>query len=332
MDLKIKTADRRMWREIRDIIPENIFDFHVHSFREDGFLEKIPESLKIYLPCDTKTVLTNLKKTFPGRKIKAILTGWPSIDSDIEKQNEYIALQAEKRNLYFLALVSPHTDLATIEKLLKKKECIGLKPYKCFAKNSEDARITDFIPMGQLEFANHYGLIITLHLSRRAGVVDPVNLRDIINLAEKFPSIKWNLAHCGRSFVIYYIEKHKDCLKELNKENIYFDTAAISDSEVFTYFFSIFGSNKILFGSDSPISFLHGKSVGFGYDWAFIAEETHKITASFPVSPCLLLYEQLMAMHRAFKKVGFTRGDIELIFSINANRIVRDVISRKLKV
>ncbi|MCM8817823.1 MAG: amidohydrolase [Candidatus Omnitrophica bacterium] len=329
MIFKIKNADRRMWREIQREIPKDIFDFHTHSFNVESFVYGIPEALKIYLPCDVKTTMHNLRKAFPGRKLCALITGWPTKNSDIHRQNECVAFQSEKKNLFFLALVSPETKISYIEKFLRKKHCLGLKPYKCFAPAPEEARITDFITLEQLKVANQYGAVVTLHLSKKAGIVDPVNLKDILTLAEKFPLITWNLAHCGRSFVPYYIEKYASRLEQLKKPGIFFDTGAITDVDVFTYFFSIFGSDKVLFGSDSPVSFLHGKCVGFGYDWAFIAEETHKITASFPVSPVLLLYEQVAAMSKAFKKVRFNAQDRELIFSKNARRIVKYVTSRK---
>ncbi|MCM8759558.1 MAG: hypothetical protein NC906_07310, partial [Candidatus Omnitrophica bacterium] len=69
MIFKIKNADRRMWREIQREIPKDIFDFHTHSFNVESFVYGIPEALKIYLPCDVKTTMHNLRKAFPGRKL-----------------------------------------------------------------------------------------------------------------------------------------------------------------------------------------------------------------------------------------------------------------------
>ncbi len=331
MKIKIEHVDRKMLDEINQFIPGTIFDFHIHSFLDSGFNGGVPDSLRVYLPCDIGTVLYNMQLIFPERNKTGIITGWPCTTSDLIKQNDYAADSAKKNNLFFLALVNPLMDNLYLEDIVKKKECVGLKPYKCFAKNPEDARITDYLTMEQIEIANRYGLIITLHLSRKPGISDSLNLNDLYHLSEKYPDVVWNLAHCGRSFIPEYIEKAVGSLKQLMKRNIYFDTAAVTDSEVFTIAFSEFGSEKILYGSDIPVAFLRGKCVGFGYDWAFIADETHSITASFPVSPALLIYEQIMAMCRAFKKTGFIMSDIEKIFFRNSEQIIRKVIKNKDK-
>ncbi len=325
MKPELREVDRKIWSEIGQVIPETIFDFHIHCFREDGFICDIPDSLKVYPPCDIEAVLSNIKTVFPERKTGCILTGWPSTSSNLVKQKDYLSSAAAKNNLFFLALINPDMDIKYLEKIVMKKECIGFKPYKCFADTPEDARITDFITKQQIEMANHHGLIITLHLSKKAGISDPQNIEDLDYLSEKYPSVIWNLAHCGRSFIPDYIEGTIPCLKRLLKPNIYFDTAAVTDSEVFTIVFSEFSPDRILFGSDIPVAFLRGKCVGFGYDWAFIAEETHKITASFPVEPALLLYEQLKAMNKAFRKTGLDRVDIENVFFKNAEKIIRKI-------
>lgn len=331
MNIKIEQVDKRIWDEIKHVIPENIFDFHIHSFLDNSFYGDVPDSLRVYLPCDIDTVLYNMQLIFPERKCTGIITGWPCTTSDLIKQNNYAADSAKKNNLFFLALVNPLMDNLYLEDIVKKKECVGLKPYKCFAKNPEDARITDYLTMKQVEIANKYGLVITLHLSRRPGISDSLNLEDLYYLSEKYPDVVWNLAHCGRSFIPEYIEDAVGSLKQLMKRNIYLDTAAVTDSEVFTIVFSEFGSEKILYGSDIPVAFLRGKCVGFGYDWAFIADETHSITASFPVAPALLVYEQIKAMCRAFKKTGFIMSDIERIFFRNSEQIVRKIIKKKDK-
>ncbi|MCM8765139.1 MAG: amidohydrolase [Candidatus Omnitrophica bacterium] len=329
MKIEIRNVDRKIWAEVSHLIPKKIFDFHIHSFIQSGFIGEIPEFLKIYLPCDIKSVLNNIRLILADRQISGLITGWPSGESDLKKQNDYIATSANENNLLFLVLTKPQLDQSYLETIIKKKQCIGFKPYKCFAKDPEEARITDYISHHQLEIANYYGLVITLHLSRRAGISDSINIEDLSLLAEKYPSIIWNLAHCGRSFIPDYLEKAIGQLSHLKKMKIYFDTAAVNDSEVFSIIFSEFGSEKILYGSDAPVGFLRGRCVGFGYDWAFIAEETHQITASFPVSPALATYEQLKAMNKAFKRLNFLDHETKKVFFKNAQEIVQSIINKK---
>ncbi len=329
MKPELREVDRKIWSEIGQIIPENIFDFHIHCIYEGGFTGRIPDPLKIYLPCDIEAVLDNMRTVLPERKTTGIITGWPAITADLLKQNDYISSSAARNNLFFLALTAPQMDARYLENIAKKRECVGFKPYKCFADFPEDARITDYITEKQIEIADHYGLIITIHLSKRAGISDPLNLEDLDRLSEKYRSVFWNLAHCGRSFIPDYIENAAVHLKRLMKRNIYLDTAAVTDNEVFTIVFSEFGPDRILYGSDIPVSFLRGRCVGFGYDWAFITEETHSITASFPVKPALLLYEQIKAMNKAFRKTGFKMPEIEKIFFRNSEKIIQKITKGK---
>ncbi|MCM8822787.1 MAG: amidohydrolase [Candidatus Omnitrophica bacterium] len=329
MKVEIRDVDRKIWSDVSHFIPEKIFDFHIHTFQSWGFSSEIPEPLRIYLPCDIKSILSNIRLILVNREMSGLITGWPSTQSDLIKQNEYIASSADENDLFFLALTDPQFDQSYLETLIKKKQCIGFKPYKCFAKNPEEARITDYISQQQLEIANRYGLVITLHLSRKAGISDPLNIEDLSLLAERYPSIIWNLAHCGRSFIPDYLENSIKQLSHLKKMKIYFDTSAVNDNDVFTIIFSEFGPEKILYGSDVPVSLLRGRCVGFGYDWAFIAEQTHKITASFPVSPTLVIYEELKAMKKAFKRLNFSGNEAERIFFKNAIEIVKMVMNHK---
>ncbi|MCM8765120.1 MAG: amidohydrolase [Candidatus Omnitrophica bacterium] len=332
MKIEIRNVDRKIWAEVSHLIPEKVFDFHIHSFTHSGFIGEIPELLRIYLSCDINSVLNNIHLILANRKISGLITGWPSAMSDLRKQNDYIASSADENDLFFLILTNPQLDQSYLETIIKKKRCIGFKPYKCFAKNPEEARITDYMSHEQLEIANHFGFVITLHLSRKAGISDQFNIEDLSLLAERYPSIIWNLAHCGRSFIPDYLENSIKQLSHLKKMKIYFDTSAVNDNEVFTIIFSEFGPEKVLYGSDVPVSLLRGRCVGFGYDWAFIAEETHKISASFPVSPALVVYEELKAMKKAFKRLNFSIAETEKIFFKNAIEIVQEIANKKKEI
>ena len=55
-------------------------------------------------------------------------------------------------------------------------------------------------PERHLEVANRYGLPVTLQLSKRRGIADPDNIRDLEHLTDRYGAVKWILAHCARGF------------------------------------------------------------------------------------------------------------------------------------
>ncbi|HXK45568.1 MAG TPA: amidohydrolase family protein, partial [bacterium] len=306
MKVQIKSVDEKIWNEeIQNLLPSRIFDFHLHTFTSKSFSGGTPDSLKIFGNCSAGAIIEKLIHLFHQKTTEFLFTGWPTSSSLLLQQNQYLAKAAEKYNFYFLALVSHKLDEKYLENLLKsEKRCLGFKPYKCFSVrvDPEDAKISDFLPEKQIEIANQYGLVITLHLSKKKGICDPENIEQLLYFVEKYPHVIWNLAHCGRSYIPHNLEKSINSLSRLKgKKQVFFDTSAVTDREVFVILFSEFGANQILFGSDAPVCFYRGRCVRFGYDWAFITQETHSITASFPVSPALLLYEQLWAMCHAIK-------------------------------
>ena len=64
-----------------------------------------------------------------------------------------------------------------------------------------------------------------MHLSKKYGVADEENINDLIFLSEKYPNVKWILAHCARSYSAWGIEKAAKKLRVL--KNIWYDLSLI---------------------------------------------------------------------------------------------------------
>jgi hypothetical protein len=58
-----------------------------------------------------------------------------------------------------------------------------------------------------IKIADEKDLIIMMHLSKKYGVADEENINDLIFLSEKYPNVKWILAHCAKSYSAWGIEK-----------------------------------------------------------------------------------------------------------------------------
>jgi predicted TIM-barrel fold metal-dependent hydrolase len=83
------------------------------------------------------------------------------------------------------------------------------------------------------------------------------NLEELIELAREFPRARLVVAHMG---VVYcYVPDFDQAMAAIQPyNNIYLDTAMVSDSRVIAKAFETIGPNRILFGSDAPFSYLRG--------------------------------------------------------------------------
>lgn len=332
MNITFREIDRAIWtKELDDFIPERIIDFHSHIFN----LKYLPSGLSAKSGLFKKFSVYGLRRQssydeilFSGRKVNYLVTGWPYVGSDIKQQNDYVRRETRRHGeSWYLMLVEPCMEPAYITREIEERGVSGFKPYKCYSRRApDDSRVTDFLPAEQIAIANRYGLVVTLHLSIKSGIANNVNFRDILTLSDKYPDVIWNMAHCGRSFIPASLENICGRLRSLNGRNIYFDTAAVSDNEVFNMFLSEIGPGRMLYGSDNPIGLLRGRCVELGYDWLFVTEDRFPIASakeSFGgIEPTFMLYEELRTLRRACRKANLSKKDIADIFYNNAANIL----------
>ena len=152
----------------------------------------------------------------------------------------------------------------------------------------------------QLEYLNEKSLAVTLHIPRKGRFADPLNQRQMIGLCEKYPRIKFIFAHIGRAYFMRNILESN--LQEfVQYPNAYFDTAMINSVEIMKYTFDHFPAERVLFGTDSPIALLRGKSVEINDQYAYLMGENYAIGTTIidtahAVEFTTFFYEQLRAV------------------------------------
>lgn len=332
MTIKLHAVDRAIWRnELEAFVPAEVFDFHTHIFAHRCFRRTVPKDLRPYPRADLDYHRRMNNVLLPSRQVRYLMMGWPALSCDLDKQNRFVLreLQKAKDNAYALMNSSPSMNPRHVQDVLGQG-FVGFKPYKCFSTSAdpENASIQDFLPRSQIAIADKHHLIVTLHLSRRKGISDRQNLAELSRLMRKYPNVIWNLAHCGRSFFPENLEKAVPKIRRLSHGNVYWDTSAVNDSDVFFILFSEVGPERILYGSDNlPVGVLRGRCVGFGYDWSFVTEDECRLPP-LPygqVNPSFVLYEELRAIRRAALRAGLSRKDATRIFETNAEAILRQV-------
>ena len=107
--------------------------------------------------------------------------------------------------------------------------------------------------------------------------------------------------------------------------NAYFDTAMLNHQGVFQYTFDHFPAERILFGSDSPIALLRGKSVEINNQYAYlIGEDYHLGTSIYDAEHAVqfttFYYEQLRALLDTIPE-----GYVEKVFHDNARKLFEEI-------
>jgi len=323
--VRLNEVDVQIWeQELAGFVPKRIFDVHTHLYPRESDLDlrprPFPESdLALNARCEA-TLL-------PGRDISRLAFPSPFARCDFEKANQFVAEEIRKDpRSGALMLVHPSMPANQVEATVTQLKFLGFKPYRRYCPGDiDECRITDFMPEHQLAVASRYGLIVMLHLSMKKSIADPRNISEVVRLSEKFPNVRWILAHCARSYGAWAIERAAPMLRGL--PNVWYETSSVCSMEAFDALFSAIGADRILHGADGPgIAFTRGMSIIYGYAWGDLTEENNKLDmAHCDGRMTFYIYEQLRALRRAVRRLGLTPTQIEDVFHGTASRLVGSV-------
>jgi predicted TIM-barrel fold metal-dependent hydrolase len=328
-------VDHRIWAEELDqFVPEHIFDVHTHTYRwecnvdpekESGpYAEMVGQRFREagyaqMNACDAALL--------PGRQVHRLSFGfpfWPACD--FEASNRFVSEQvARDPQSGALMLVHPSMSIDYLEENVCEQGFLGFKPYRIYATSGDcdNCRIVDFLPEHQIDVAHRYGLMLMVHLAKRDAIGDQSNIEDLVRLTSRYGNAKWILAHCGRSYSAWAIERAATRLRGL--PNLWYDTSSVCESDAIEALIASVGPERVMYGSDNlPVGVTRGKHITFGYAWAFLSEKNH----SLDVSHCnaqmtFVLYEQLRAMRRAAMRLRLSDAQVEDIFHNTAARLVQ---------
>ncbi len=335
----ITPEDRKIFEcEFADFLPEYIFDFHVHLWPKEvmslSFRNDLPSLPVVVDEFHLKELLDFYAQALPGRQISFLLFGMPYPGVDLQKNNRYIETIVDGHKFFGLVLVSPSLSVEYLESFFKNLGFVGYKPYWTFVtyREQNEVSIMDMLSEEQLEFANRWGLCIVLHIPRKLRLADPLNLEQICFLAYNYPNLKIVLAHLGRSYCLWSLEKSLEKLSAI--PNLFWDITMVQNWEVLEFVFSKIAPEKVVFGSDLPISAVRGKMVCINEQSLFVTQDPYPWSLSNPrltYAFTSMLYESLRAVKKAFRKVGWSLKEAEKVFYENACQLVQEVEQSKNK-
>lgn len=330
----IKEIDRAFYKKfLENRLPSKIFDIHVHLNLPEHVGPISEERIRGDWAFETGLLLTceeayeNASKMFP--EISYSLAGfpWPIKEVDFEANNQYLLEKKKENRTCPLMGTRPEWDQDYLEKWLP--HFAGYKPYPdtvCTVKGA-DISIYQFLPHHQLEVLNRHKKMVVIHLPRQMRIADPENIRELLDMRQRYPNIKIVIAHLGRSFCPYYLET---AVKAMGSDiaGFYFDTAAVLNPDTYRVAFQRLNPKRILYGSDAPIMYWHGKRCWNKLDYFNLCQEDyswnkHVEGREKEQNYTLFLYEQARAILDAMEEAGLGEKDKKDVFFQNSIKLLQ---------
>lgn len=264
---------------------------------------------------------------FPGHSVSSLVFGGVYREIDSNADNDYVLAGAQLLGSRTKALMvtRPEYPAARVADGLANGFC-GIKPYPDFApQGMDDASIFDVLPPEHLAVLDQSRGVLMLHLPRRGRLADADNVREVLQIADSYPSVRLILAHVGRA---YCLPNAVAGLRNFrNVPQVMFDTSANLNSDVFLHVLETVGPDRLLFGSDLPITMMRGKREHIGdecvsytsgeYSW-----DTDRRTPEEEAGYTFFVCESLRALISAVSRSGMGHDVVNRIMFGNASDLL----------
>ena len=215
--------------------------------------------------------------------------------------------------------VRPHDDPEWVRGEVRRLGLHGLKCYHTFApvQPTWEAEIPDFLPEPLVRVANDEGWFITLHM-----VCASCLRRSIQHLLDSpvLPAVSPHAVDLGPLARGFQPAHNLEGLPQLTDlDNLYFDTSANCEPIAHQAVLRRFGSKRLMYGSDLPVSHLRGRSVAAADSFFFVEDDLPVWNAKqLKIEPVLLGLEHLRSLKWACWSERLDDEAIEDIFWNNA--------------
>ncbi|QDU95591.1 aminotransferase class III-fold pyridoxal phosphate-dependent enzyme [Lignipirellula cremea] len=320
---KFTPEDRTLFEaQLADFVPPDAFDAHAHWYDVQHLL---PDDRAVPPTPVGFQVMQDRMRLWMGERVhdNGLYFGYPTRGLDCTAANAYVEAELRQRpGSRGLMLIRPSDDSAAVEAALVAGGFAGFKVYHLFAlrEDSFHAEQGEFLPEWAWEMAHQRGLWITMHMVLPQALSDVRNLDYIRQHCRAWPHANLVLAHAGRGFNANHTVAAIDQLRGI--ENVFFDTSAVCEPAAFEAIMRAFGTTRLMYGSDFPVSELNGKaiSVGDGFMWLYRQNVDWE---SWPHGrPHLVGIESLLALQQACRTLGWKDRDLERLFGGNARELL----------
>lgn len=261
-----------------------------------------------------------------GRTTKAMFIPFVTVENKDKTltANEWVSQQiADDPDCRGIFFIKPEDDPEWVRDEVKR---LGLHGLKCYHTMSSvdptwEAGIEDFLPEPLIKVANEEGWWITLHMVKSRAVADPANIACIRRYCENYPNMNLILAHSARGFQPAHNLEGLPQLTGLN--NLYFDTSANCEPIAHQSIMRIIGHDKLMYGSDLPVSHSRGRSLSAADSFIWLYEQTPVWGEKhMQIDPVLVGLEHLRSLKWACWSERLTDTQVEDVFWNNAARLL----------
>ena len=320
MDWQLLDRDRDIWdKELAAFVPPRVFDSHLHLYELSHFNGAAP-ALCVKGPSNVgwAEFQTRIAQIMPDREVSGLAFGYPTPNVNFEAANDFLAREAKHPGVLGQMLIHPAMDPEFIRETVQRNGFVGLKPYHIYAteKPTFDAHIPSFLPEEHMQIAHELGLSITLHIVRSQALADSSNQEVLRRYATKYPNARMILAHAARGFNPHHTVVGIESLRGLR--NVWFDTSAVTDSGAYEAIIKVIGPDRLMYGSDFPVSHIRGRCVGLGDNFLWLTPDNTKLDAAYAdVQFTLVGIESLRTLKVAALGCGLSDKQVENVFSGN---------------
>jgi predicted TIM-barrel fold metal-dependent hydrolase len=339
---EVTDVDTRIYTEELDgFLPDRLIDAHTHVYREEdgshganAFQRVVSWPSRVAKDDPVEDLRETYRLMFPGRSVTPLMFTSVFEGDDMDRLNGYVAACAASTGYPALLYAHPSWDGAALERVVKAGGFRGVKVYLDLSPAYipvKEIRIFDFLPPHQLDVLDRNGWVAMLHIPRDGRLRDPVNLAQMLEIEKTWPRVRLIIAHVGRA---YCDEDVGDAFTVLaGTRRMHFDFSANTNDRVFEAALRTFGPERCLFGSDMPITRMrmrrvceNGRYVNIVPRGLYgeVSGDSHMREADPPEADSLtfFLYEEILAVKRAVRRIGLGAADVEAIFHGNAARLL----------
>ena len=325
--------DLEVYRELRNWLPPNVFDCHVHVSLARHCGQISPERMKknwaMEVACEMSwdDLWTHYERLFPDQRLRVIAFGNVYREVDLDSNNEYIlsGVRNSDGRAYGLFAVAPQWAANKTAEAFAQG-FVGIKPYPDLAgKDDDEISIFEFVPHEHLSVVNEHAGVLMLHLPRKGRLADPENIRELLEIRERYPAIRIVVAHIGRAFTMPTVEKGLPHFADV--PGLFFDIAANLNADVMEYALGIVGPDRLLFGSDLPITLMRGMREHIGETYINYTDGPYSwnVNRKSPEEEArytYFLYEELLALKAAIERAGLKHDAVHKIMYENAAGLI----------
>ena len=310
-------------RELATFLPDRVFDAHTHIWRPDDFAF-CPDVFSE--PVGYSKYSKLMQDLHPGRTTKALFIPFFSADKKEcipqghEWTSQQVQMDADCRGLFF---VMPEDDPEWVRNEVRRLGLHGLKCYHTMAsvEPTWEAEIPDYLPERLVKVAHEEGWVITLHMVKSRAAADAGNIHWIRHYCTAYPGMTLILAHSARGFQPSHNLEGLPQLRGL--DNLYFDTSVNCEPIAHQAIIRIIGHEKLMYGSDLPVSHLRGRSLAASDSFLWVYEETPVWGEKhLEIRPVLIGLEHLRSIKWACWSERLSDSAVEDIFWNNASRLL----------